>query len=275
MGARLFMWWRALGTGFCFAGYGLGSLLATVTILPVLLLWPGSPARRQRRVRWAISCSFRALLATIAALRLGRVEIEGRQWLVQAQGKLVVATHPMYLDVVALIALLPDANCVVKNALWRNPFTHAFVRAGGYISNADPERLMDACIHSVQCGQSLILFPQGTRAVPGESLRFRRGAAQVAVRGNCEILPVLIRCSPPALLKSTRWYQVPDQPWRLRVKMYPPQPFVALMHEDRLPYGIAARRVNQALEHFFEQQLTNHEQFDRRTEATDHHRAGS
>ncbi|MGB9429028.1 MAG: lysophospholipid acyltransferase family protein [Gammaproteobacteria bacterium] len=271
MPAKFDRWWRALGTGFCFAVYGTLSLLCSLTVLPVLILWPGSTTARERRIRIVVSWSFRALLACIAGLGLGHVEVEGREWLAQAQGKLVLATHPMYLDVVALLMLLPHADCVVKNAMWRNPFYRRFVRAAGYISNADSAALIDACVASVQRGRTLILFPEGTRSVPGEPLHFHRGAAQVAVRGNCEILPVMIQCSPPALLKNTRWYQVPDRPWRLLVKFYPPQKLAALGCREDLPHGVAARHLTRTLEDFFKQQLASHEHTDRRIE-TAHHR---
>jgi 1-acyl-sn-glycerol-3-phosphate acyltransferase len=269
--AKLYRGWRAVGTGLCFASYGLCSLIANVTVLPVLLLWPATPQVRQRRTRMFISYTCRALLAAIAGLGLGKVEVEGREWLAHADGRLVVATHPMYLDVVALISLLPTADCVVKSALLRNPFTRNFVKAAGYISNADSVGLVDACIDTLRNGHTLIVFPEGSRSTPGEPTNFKRGAAQIAVRSHCEILPVLIRCLPPALLKSTQWYQVPDRPWRLLIKAYPPQTLAALGHRDELPHGVAARHLTHTLESFFTRQIANHEYPDTRTE-TAHHR---
>ncbi|MGH8278850.1 MAG: lysophospholipid acyltransferase family protein [Gammaproteobacteria bacterium] len=273
--ARLDYWRRALGTGFCFAVYGGLSLLAGFTLLPLLMLWPGDAAARERRIRRLTSWSFRMLLAGIAGLGLGHVEVEGREWLAQAQGKLVIATHPMYLDVVGLLMLLPQADCVVKSALLRNPLYRRFVKAAGYISNADSSALVDACVDSLRRGRTLILFPEGTRTVPGTPWHFRRGAAQVAVRSQCQILPVLIHCDPPALLKSTRWYQVPERAWRLQVKFYPPQSLAAFGAGDKLPHGVVARRLTHTLEDFFKQQLASHGQADRRTETADHHLARS
>jgi 1-acyl-sn-glycerol-3-phosphate acyltransferase len=273
--ARLYMWWRALGTGFCFLMYGTLSLICSLTILPVMMLWPGDHAARERRIRILVSWSFRTLLATIAGLGLGRVRVEGREWLAHAGGKLIVATHPMYLDVVALLGLLPFADCVVKSAMLSNPFYRRFARAASYISNGDPATLVELCVKSLQAGRSLLLFPEGTRSVPGEPLHFKRGAAQVAVRSNCEILPVMIHCSPPALLKDTSWYQVPERPWQLLIKVYPPQPLSAFGYREDLPYGVSARHLTQNLEDFFKQQLANHEYTDRRTEAAHHRLARS
>lgn len=273
--ARLDYWRRALGTGLCFAVYGSLSLLASVTLLPLVQHWPGTAVTRQRRVRRLISGSFRLLLGGIAGMELGHVEVQGREWLEQAEGKLLIATHPMYLDVVALLMLLPQADCVVKSAMLRNRMYRRFVTAAGYLSNADPARLVEDCVSAVQHGRTLVLFPEGTRTEPGQPWHFRRGAAQVAVRSGCPILPVLMYCDPPALLKSTRWHQVPQRAWRLLVKFYPPQTLDSLGVPAGLPHGVAARRLNRTLENFFKQQLAAYEQPDRRTEAAHHHLARS
>ena len=129
--------WRMLGTGFSFLVFGSLSLVASLSVLPLLMVWPGSPAARERRIRGFVSWAFRALLGGITLLGLGYVQVEGREHLAQAKGKLVVATHPMYLDIVALLMLMPFADCVVKSAMLRNPYYRRFVRAAGYISNGD------------------------------------------------------------------------------------------------------------------------------------------
>ena len=272
---RLGMIWRALGTGLCFAVYGTLSFLCGITVLPVLILWPGSSTDRERRIRIFVSWSFRALLGGIAMLGLGRVQVEGREWLEQSDGALVIATHPMYLDVVALLMLMPFADCVVKSAMLANPYYRRFVKAAGYISNGDSSALIDSCVDSLELGRTLVLFPEGTRSVPGAPMRFRRGAAHVAVRGGCKILPVLIHCSPPALLKNHRWYQVPERPWRLLVKFYPPQDLAAFGVDADMPHGISARRLTRNLEDFFKLQLASHEHTDRRTETAHHSLARS
>jgi len=272
---RLSRVWRALGTGFCFLAYGLSSLIFSLTVLPVLLLWPGDDAVRERRIRTLVSWSFRVLLGGIAFLGLGYVEVEGREWLEQARGKLVVATHPMYLDVVALLMLMPFADCVVKSAMLSNPYYRRFVRAAGYISNGDSAAALDACVDSLKRGRTLVLFPEGTRTTTGEPPRLKRGAAQVALRAGCQVLPVMIECLPPALTKSRSWWQVPERPWRLLVKFHPPQSLAALGHRDDQPNGVAARHVTRRLEDFFKQQLAHHEQPDRRTETAHHHLARS
>lgn len=252
--ARAGRLWRQFGTGLCFVLYGLVGWLGGITVLPVLLLWPGSRAKRERRIRALVSVSFRCLLVLIALLRLGRVEVQGREWLAQADGKLLVANHPMYLDVVALVALLPQADCVIKGAMWRNRLYRRFVEAIGYLSNRGGAAFVDDAVAGLRRGRTLILFPEGTRSTPGAPLRFCRGAAQIAVRSRCDILPVVIRCEPLALGKGQAWHEVADRPWRLVIRICPPQAVQALGGHEDLPHGVAARHVNTALEAFFMRQ---------------------
>jgi hypothetical protein len=42
---------------------------------------------------------------------------------------MIIANHPSLIDVVFLIGLVRQANCVVKQSLWENPFTRGPVRA--------------------------------------------------------------------------------------------------------------------------------------------------
>jgi 1-acyl-sn-glycerol-3-phosphate acyltransferase len=256
---KLSYWYRALGTGFCFAGFGFGCVVVGITLLPVILLWPGDETSRRRRVRRLVSIAFRTLLAVIRGLGLGRVEVEGREWLKHASGRLVLATHPNYLDAVVLLSLLPMGDCVIKSSLWRNPFTRAFVIAAGYISNGDAVSVIESCIRAVRAGQTLVLFPEGTRTTPGEALRFKRGAAQIAVRGNLDIIPVVMHCSPPALLKTTKWYQVPERAWVLHVKIFPPRPVSEFVPQPSLLPGVAVRRATRSLQAFFQEQIERYE----------------
>lgn len=244
-----------LGTGACFVWYGAAGWLGGLIVLPLVLLWPGSAARKEKRVRRLVSGSFRTLLAVLAGLGVGRVEVHGRRWLEQTEGMLVVANHPMYLDVVALVGLLPLADCVVKQAMWRNRFYRRFVKVVGYIGNADSAGLLHECVARLRAGRTVILFPEGTRSTPGQPLHFERGAAQVAVRSGCEVLPVVIRCRPLALGKSQAWHDAPGRAWVLEIHVCRPRSLAELGASPAMPHGVAARRVNAALQALYAQQL--------------------
>jgi 1-acyl-sn-glycerol-3-phosphate acyltransferase len=251
--------WRALATGLGFVIFGFGCVVVMPTLLPLLLLWPGSELDRRRRVRGFVGMAFQGLLWLIACLGLGRVSAEGLENLRRSGGSLILASHPTFLDVVVLIALHPQADCVVKSALWRNPFTRLFVRAAGYISNDDPEALIDACVATVRAGGSLVLFPEGTRSKPGQPLRFKRGAARIAVQANSRIVPVLVACNPPTLTKGDKWYQVPERPWRLRIRALPDCCASDFLDSVDQPIPVRVRHLTEALQDYFQRELESYE----------------
>ena len=67
---------------------------------------------------------------------------------------------------------------------------------------------------------SLLIFPEGTRTEKGEYLNeFQRGAANIAIRANVPVRPVLITCTPSTLTKNEKWYHVPAQPFHIEIKV--------------------------------------------------------
>jgi 1-acyl-sn-glycerol-3-phosphate acyltransferase len=216
--AKLFRWWRILATGLGFAVLGLGGLLLSVTLFPAIALATPDPARRARRVQAVISGSFRLYLWLLRALGVIRLAIDGREQIAACRGVLVVANHPTLLDVVLLMSVVPNAQCVVKHQLWRNRFLGPVVRAAGYIRNdVDADTFIDRCRAALASGGNLIIFPEGTRSVPGQPLRFQRGFANIALLAPADMQLVRISCEPITLVKGSPWYAVPERRAAFRV----------------------------------------------------------
>lgn len=248
--------WRLLATSGSFAAFGLGALTLSMIVFPPLLLIP-CRQRRARQARWLIHKTFGFFMWSAQALRLMRFHVENRAALERCGNVLVLANHPTLIDVVALISLMPAASCVVKQALWRNPFLGGVVKAADYISNATPDALIDDCTDDLATGHPLIIFPEGTRSEPGKPLRFLRGASYIALHSRRPILPVLITCTPTTLTKREKWYQIPHRRFDLRVKILPQISIEQLTDTDstRDAPALAARRLTQALESHFTEQL--------------------
>jgi 1-acyl-sn-glycerol-3-phosphate acyltransferase len=258
--ARLNSAWRAGVVAFCFALVGLGGLLYVVTLFPALRLGPGGRSGHTRRVRAVIRWSFRQV---VRILRLGgvmRVEQRNADLLAASRGKpvLVLANHPCYLDILVLLALIPDALCVVKSYVWWNPFYGGVVRAAGYLSNDDPEQLIDACAEALRAGSPLIIFPEGTRTSPGAPLHFMRGAARIALASGAAIQPILLRCDPPAFTREGHWYQQPAAGFRLSIEARPLIGASELLAGESTE-GFKPRALTRALERFFTTQLESYE----------------
>lgn len=231
--------WRVLATGLCFLVFGIGCLLLTLCVLPCVSLLNRNPVSRAQRLQGVVHTSFRFFVGLMCVTGILRLTVECRERLRTEGGVLVIANHPSLIDVVVLISLFPALDCIVKAALWRNPFIRGVVRAVGYISNDDPALLLQQCTERLQNGNALLVFPEGTRSRPGEPLHFQRGAAQIAVRSGASVLPVFIEYRGSGLGKGDKWYKIPRPgPVELRVwcgDVLPPfvdsaEPAVAARH---------------------------------------------
>jgi len=251
MGASWRRLYRIPVTGLCFAFFGLGGVLLGFTAFPLLQLLVRQP---ERRVRWARALVRQSFRLFIEMMRVGGVvdtHIIGAERL-QRRGLLILASHPTLVDVVALISVTPQADCVVKAALARNPFTRWPVRACNFILNHGGAELLDDCQASLRAGGNLVIFPEGTRSKPGQPLQLQRGAAQLALRAGVPITPVRIRCEPLGLTKGRPWWKTHDRPMRLTLEVgdeLPVQPFLDAAHGE---FPLAARRLTGYLRDYFE-----------------------
>jgi 1-acyl-sn-glycerol-3-phosphate acyltransferase len=250
--------WRTAVTILCFIAFGVGGTLLSALFFPLFGLMPGERRHWHARARALVRFFFRLLIRVLEASGCMRLETSGLDRLDNISGALIVANHPSYIDVVVLLSLIPQANCVVKGALWRNPFYWSIVRAAGYINNNSPEAVVKSCADALVAGEPLVLFPEGTRSVPGQTLRFQRGAAHIALEAEAKIVPVLISCEPRTLGKGDRWWLAPAHPFTFRVEMREPVStvFFAPAPENS---AVGARRFTEALQLYFSRELNSHE----------------
>jgi len=246
---RLSWAWRLVATAVCFTWFGVGGFLLWVLVFPMLSLLVRDQARRSRYSRWLIHRAFRLFVDMMRGLGVLSYEVHGLDRL-QRPGLLILANHPSLIDVVFLISFTPRADCVVKAALLGNPFTRGPVLAAGFICNNAGPSMVEDCIASVREGSHLIIFPEGTRSIPGEPLRLQRGAANVAVRGSIPVTPVVITCEPSTLTKGTPWWRIPVRRPHFKIEVQgdlPTRDLVSGCASDAL----AARRLTDYLSNYF------------------------
>ncbi len=246
--------WRIAATGFCFACFGLGALVQGLSVWPLLYLFGRGPERGHAHVQRAVCASMRLFVWLMKSLGVLSYEIHGRQWL-EKPGQLVIANHPSLIDVVFLVSLMPEVDCIVKEALWRNPFLRWPVQWAGYISNvSNGERLIAKCTATLRAGRSLLMFPEGTRTRPGERHFMQRGAAQIVIAARAPARIVFITCRPATLHKGDPWYNSPPtRPhWVIRVSEHALE-LEPYLHES---VPLAARHLTSYLEKLFDQQVS-------------------
>jgi 1-acyl-sn-glycerol-3-phosphate acyltransferase len=241
--------WRVIGTGISFASFGVGGVLLWLLVFPAISLGVRDPERRGRVARKVISRTFGSFVELMRVLGVLTWEVRGAERL-QRRGLLVLANHPTLIDVVFLVSLIPDADCVVKSRLARNPFTRGPIRATGYICNDSGAGLVQDCIASLRSGKNLVIFPEGTRTRRDVPQPLQRGAANIAIRGAVDITPVRIKCTPPTLGKGEKWYRVPSR--RFHVSLDVGDDLAVAPFLDGATEAMAARRLTDYLTGYFE-----------------------
>lgn len=247
--SRLNRLWRIVGTGLSFLAFGVGGVLLGVLVFPLINLIARDPATRRRWSRRLVQRSFAFHFGLMRALGVLTFEVRGRERL-DRDGLLILANHPTLIDVVLLVSLLPNADCVVKSSLARNPFTRGPVRAAGYVCNDDGAGLIDDCIAAVRRGGALVIFPEGTRSARNAPLRLQRGAANIAIRGRLNITPVLLSCTPMTLGKGEKWYHVPARRFHVVAEVRPDIEVAPFLDEGQ-GEALAARRLTDYLTRYF------------------------
>ncbi len=243
--------WRIFVTGTCFVLFGLSGLILGLFVLLSTLFLPGGHGRRRASTRALVQRAFRLFVDTMAVLGGVSYEFIGTERLGRS-GQLIIANHPTLVDVVFIVAFTPAPACVVKAAIFSNPFTRWVVQAAGYIRNSPTHIMIEQAILALRSGDSLIMFPEGTRTRPRQPRHFHRGAASVAVQAATVLTPVYISVDQPLLDKSQPWYRVPRRRPHLSLRVGED---IDLAKYRDMPPPRASRQLNAWLVAHYEAEL--------------------
>lgn len=243
--------WRLFATGFSFFSFGLIGLLLRFLVFPMLSVLPGNRLQRISRGQRVVHYGSYLFIGLMHRLGLMTYEIKGLEKL-NRPGQLIIANHPTLIDILFLLSRIKQANCIVKESLYHNPFMRGPILNAGYISNGYPKKMIAECVEWLQSGGTMIIFPEGTRSVPGKPCRFQRGAATIALQANKIVTPVTLSCYPSTLTKAEPWYQIPCRRFHLTMDVGED---IALDGFTTIkPKSIAVRRFNQFLQDYFTHQ---------------------
>lgn len=199
--------WRLIAKGISFACFGLGGFLIGSFLFQLYYFNWFKEENLYKVSRKVIAKSFGSFIYLMKYLGLITFEVQGLEKLQSKKPLVIIANHLTLIDVVFLGFFAKNANCIVKGALLRNPFTRPPIKACGFLNN-DSKTLISDAVACLNKGQKLIVFPEGTRTLPDKEIRFQRGAFHIALQAKSDILPVFITCNPLTLGKANKWYQL-------------------------------------------------------------------
>ena len=110
------------------------------------------------------------------------------------RGSIVICNHQSLLDALCILILSPRMLLVTHDKVWNNPFVAAVLRYADFFSVSDTEweGRMDYCKSFIDKGYSIVIFPEGSRSLEGNILRFHKGAFFLAEQLHADIVPVFI-----------------------------------------------------------------------------------
>src|SRR5688572_31053011 len=172
-----------------FAAVGL-----SLNFVSALLLLSRDPNRHRPAVRSAIRRLFVAWCAWLHATRLIYVRFHGFTPDAVSGPAVYIANHPGLLDATFILSRLPDAICIFKPEIMRNPVLGPAALMGGYASGNNGVDLIRDVAARVADGRSVLIFPEGTRTVAGAQLNpLRPGFALIATRARAPVRIIIVR----------------------------------------------------------------------------------
>lgn len=138
-----------------------------------------------------------------------RIIVEGADYITKDSAQVLVSNHSSHFDIPTLYASLPILlRIMYKRELERVPIFGWGLRLSPNIaitrSNArSANDGLNSATASIQKGDSVVLFPEGTRSISGELGEFKRGAFVLAIRSGKPIVPISILGSRSILPSGT------------------------------------------------------------------------
>lgn len=245
--------WRLIATGASFVLFGVVALALSAGLI-MLSLVPIKQSRKRHYSRYSVMLISRLYVYCYRVLGVLKVKFENIHLLNQP-GALVIANHPTLLDAILLLSVMPRTNLIIKAAVANNPFLSVIVSMAGYIPNNESGvALVKDASAALRSGETLMIFPEGTRTDLEHGLNFKRSAAIIALQAHCTILPVLISCEPITLRKHEPWYAIPKTIPLFHLRVLPPLQISDCIDTTH-PRAIQARELNQFLQQQFAQHL--------------------
>jgi 1-acyl-sn-glycerol-3-phosphate acyltransferase len=190
---RLHYWWSLFVAG------------ALLTILaPAILVFSWLINKHDLVYPWA-------LFGARQWLRLSgvRVKVRGLELLDPKQPYVFVSNHRSYLDTAALFAFTGRRiGILAKKELLKVPILgvgmgFVNVMAIDRTNRESAIRTTEAAARRIKSGVTFGVFVEGTRALPGELLPFKKGAFYMARQAGVPVVPIAIKNSDVLMGKGT------------------------------------------------------------------------
>lgn len=191
-------------------------------LLPYFLLrWTGLKRASKSFIRGGATIMARLVIGGIGA----KVRVHGEEHIPADTRQLcLVANHQGLFDIPLIIGYLPiHAGFIAKEELGKVPLLNNWLSAVGciLINRKSPHSAVQAIrngVEKIKAGQTICIFPEGTRSRSAQMGRFKPGSLKLAYRSNAVIVPVSIKNSYALFEEKNR-----IRPVQVDIYVHPPQ----------------------------------------------------
>ena len=125
------------------------------------------------------------------------VVVEHAERMRDDQAYVLVCNHQSSGDILAMFALRKQFRWVSKRELFAVPFLGWMMAMAGYVGikrgdKRSRERMMEKCRRQLELGNTIAIFPEGTRSTTKDMRPFKLGAFVLACESKKPVLPVIM-----------------------------------------------------------------------------------
>ena len=211
--------WRGLLVLLEMILFACGAVYIGCVIFP-LLSFRYKGKERRKEFAGIIRRSWKFFISVMENSKEIKVNINGN--LSDIRGKVVVASHPSFIDIILLIGNMPDSLCLAKKSILKNPIMRNIVKSLYIINDIDPDEFKNSAVEALNDGYNIVIFPTGTRTLPNEEIKIHKGAAQIAIAAGDDIVPVKIETDYPFLIKNHFPLDASDKTVNYNLTVLPP-----------------------------------------------------
>ncbi|MBP3490964.1 1-acyl-sn-glycerol-3-phosphate acyltransferase [bacterium] len=192
---------RSILAVFCFFIFGIGAVILNFLLFPFI-------KNNKELCSDIIHNTWRFFVNLMMFLKLFRLDVKKLE---KIENKVIVSTHPSFIDIVILIALIPRSTCFVKKELAHNPILKNLVTSIFITNEVELDELKFESKKMLDRGFNVIIFPSGIRHRRDEFPKIRKGASLVALNAGKNIVPIKVFSDRDFLFINQPFYAVSDR----------------------------------------------------------------
>lgn len=163
--------------------FGVGAVILNFTLFPLAKIF----IKNKELLYFysdVIHSTWAWFVKLIISFGIMNLNVENLAKIKQIKNRVIVSTHPSFIDIVILIGLIPRTTCIVKSALAKKPILSNLVSSIFILEDETLDNMKKHTKKMLDNGFNVIIFPSGIRHRKNEYPKIHKGAATIAMNAK-------------------------------------------------------------------------------------------